>query len=204
MEGSYFFNALAALFILLQLTTHMNTCSAARPSPNEAYAEFIKTSCRTTTYPQLCTSSLLSYASKIQTSPKILADTALSIALATAHSTSTAITKLSKTQGLKPGEAAAIRDCVEVLGDSEDELQMSIQEMEHPEGKSFGLQMSDIQTWVSAALTNDDTCMDSFAGNAMNGNVKTIVRGYILHVAQMTSVALALINNYALGQTTSP
>lgn len=182
----------------------MNTCSAARPSPNEAYAEFIKTSCRTTTYPQLCTSSLLSYASKIQTSPKILADTALSIALATAHSTSTAITKLSKTQSLKPGEAAAIRDCVEVLGDSEDELQMSIQEMEHPEGKSFGLQMSDIQTWVSAALTNDDTCMDSFAGNAMNGNVKTTVRGYILHVAQMTSVALALINNYALGQTTSP
>ncbi|RVX15629.1 21 kDa protein [Vitis vinifera] len=64
--------------------------------------------------------------------------------------------------------------------------------------------MSDIQTWVSAALTNDDTCMDSFSGNAMNGNVKTTVRGYILHVAQMTSVALALINNYALGQTTSP
>lgn len=134
----------------------------------------------------------------------MLADTAMSIALATARSASTAITRLSKNQWLKPREAAAMSDCVEVLGDSVDELRMSIQEMEHPEGTSFGLQMSDIQTWVSAALTDDDTCMDGFDGNAMNGNVKTTVRGYILHVAQMTSVALALINDYALGHPTSP
>ena len=31
----------------------------------------------------------------------------------------------------------------------------------------------------------------------MNGNVKTLVRGRIVNVAQLTSNALALINRYA-------
>ena len=95
-------------------------------------------------------------------------------------------------------------DCVEVLGDSVDELQMSIKEMKNPESRSFGLQMSNIQTWVSAALTYEDTCIDGFDEIAMNGKVKDKVRGYILRVEQMTSVALALVNNYAAGHTGSP
>ncbi len=94
-------------------------------------------------------------------------------------------------------------DCVEELSDSVDELQRSIVEMGSIIGGSnFEVQMNDILTWVSAALTDDDTCMDGFAGNAMNGNVKTIVRRHILKVAHLTSNALALIKNYAGAQTT--
>jgi pectinesterase inhibitor-like protein len=57
--------------------------------------------------------------------------------------------------------------------------------------------IDDVQTWVSAALTDESTCSDGFAGNAMNGNLKTAVRGRIVNIAQLTSNALALINNYA-------
>ncbi len=57
--------------------------------------------------------------------------------------------------------------------------------------------MNDIQTWVSAALTDEDTCTDGFAENAMNGNVKTTVRARVVNMAHMTSNALALINSYA-------
>ncbi|KAL3647454.1 hypothetical protein CASFOL_008422 [Castilleja foliolosa] len=63
-------------------------------------------------------------------------------------------------------------------------------------GSNFEMTMSDVQTWVSAALTDEETCMDGFAGKFMNGAAKTAVRGRILNVAHMTSNALALINCY--------
>lgn len=63
---------------------------------------------------------------------------------------------------------------------------------------NFGMMMSDIQTWVSAALTDENTCTDGFGGKYFtNGPLKTAVRERILNVAHMTSNALALINSYA-------
>jgi hypothetical protein len=47
-------------------------------------------------------------------------------------------------------------------------------------------------------MTDESTCSDGFAGNAMNGNLKRAVRGRIMNIAQLTSNALALVNNYAL------
>uniref|UniRef100_A0A2N9HS08 Pectinesterase inhibitor domain-containing protein n=1 Tax=Fagus sylvatica TaxID=28930 RepID=A0A2N9HS08_FAGSY len=104
---------------------------------------------------------------------------------------------LSKGQGMSPKVVAAMRDCVEELRDSVDELNKSIGEMNNFNGSDFQLMINDIQTWVSAALTDDNTCTDGFQGNAMNGNVKTLVRGGIVNVAHLTSNALALINQYA-------
>lgn len=105
--------------------------------------------------------------------------------------------KLSQTHGMKHREAAAISDCVEQMSDSVDELRNSLSEKSQLSGYKFQLIMNDIQTWVSAALTNEDTCMDGFDGKAMNGHTKNIVRGRILNIVHMTSNALALINKYA-------
>ncbi|VVA93676.1 unnamed protein product [Arabis nemorensis] len=55
--------------------------------------------------------------------------------------------------------------------------------------------ISDVQTWVSTALTDDDTCMDGF-GRARTV-VKDLVRQHVVKVARLTSNALALINMYA-------
>jgi len=86
------------------------------------------------------------------------------------------------------------KDCVEVLSDSADELRRSIDEMSRLRASNFELTISDVQTWVSAALTDQNTCTDGFQEiNAME-NVKTVVRGRIVQVAQLTSNALALIN----------
>ncbi|PON53810.1 Pectinesterase inhibitor domain containing protein [Parasponia andersonii] len=203
MEQSSFFHGLTILITLMiiQLTEFMipsSASAAARPlGPIDANTEFIKTSCDATTYPELCFNTLSGYASEIQSSPQLLAGAALSATLKTVRSTSTTMSKLAKSRGLTTREAVALNDCVEELGDSVDELQRSIGEMGKKES-SFDLQMSNIQTWVSAALTDEDTCFDGFSGNAMNGSVKTTVRGHIVNVAHMTSNALALVNHYAL------
>ncbi|KAH0702506.1 hypothetical protein KY285_016784 [Solanum tuberosum] len=158
---------------------------SARPAAGETNTEFIRTSCKSTTYPNLCFSSLSSRSNAIGVSPQLLAHESLTVSLETAQSTSAMMLKLAYSQGMAPREVGAMRDCVEELSDAE------------LRGKDFDLKMNDIQTWVSTALTDEDTCTEGFAGKVMNGKVKTVVREKILEVAHMTSNALALINSLA-------
>ncbi|XVF51670.1 hypothetical protein PTKIN_Ptkin04bG0203100 [Pterospermum kingtungense] len=190
--------SISAILIFILFTTHQNSCLAARKTPsNETETEFIKTSCNATTKPDLCFATFSIYAGEIQASPEILANKSLSLTLNATRSASKTMKKLCKEKGLKPREAAALQDCVEEVGDSVDELKRSIGEMHESRGKSFDFRMSDIKTWVSAALTNDDTCMDDFSEDSMDGDVKAAVRKVIEKVAHMTSFTLTFVNRYA-------
>ncbi|XP_059629416.1 21 kDa protein-like [Cornus florida] len=197
MEGSSssYVHVLTTLLILLAFTSYVSLASGA--VAGKSSTEFIRKSCRVTIYPKLCFTSLSGYASAIQTSPKYLAYTALSVTLDAANYTSSVMKNLSRSHGMKPREVAAMGDCVELLSASVDQLRESLGEMNQIKEPNFEQMMSDIKTWVSAALTDDDTCMDGFAEKAMDGNLKTVVRGRVLKIAQLTSNALALINTYA-------
>ncbi|KAF5795202.1 putative pectinesterase [Helianthus annuus] len=133
-------------------------------------------------------------ASAIQTSPKLLAQTALFVTLNTTLTTSLSIVKISKVHGMAPQEVAAMKDYIKLLSDSVHELQKSLEEMSRPGSKVSELVMSNIQSWVSSALTDKDTCSEGFKDDS---KTKTIVRGKTLNVARLTSNALALINSYA-------
>lgn len=159
---------------------------------------FIKSSCKLTTYPQVCVSSLAGYAPTIKRSPQQLAQIALSVSLDKAQSAQTFITKLCKFKGLKPREYAALKDCLEEMSDTIDRISKSVKELKSAQrGKDFQWHMSNIETWISAALTNENTCGDGFSGRALNGRIKTSIRARVSHVAQVTSNALALINQFA-------
>jgi pectinesterase inhibitor-like protein len=164
---------------------------------NESNILFIRSSCSSTTYPRLCYTSLVKYADSIQTNRLRLTNTALNVTLASAKSTSVSMSTIAKIHGLNPKEVAAMKDCVEVLSESVDELRRSINEISRLSTSNFELTMSDVQTWVSAALTDENTCTEGFQEINATGNIKTIVRGKIVQVAQLTSNALALINKLA-------
>ncbi|KAE8655272.1 putative 21 kDa protein precursor [Hibiscus syriacus] len=80
------------------------------------------------------------------------------------------------------------------MSDSVDELHQSMAEMKSLQGPEFQMKMSNIQTWVSAALTNEDTCMDGIEAKTINGKIKDNIRSNIARVAHLTSNALAFIN----------
>lgn len=63
--------------------------------------------------------------------------------------------------------------------------------------QDFVWHMSNVQTWVSPALTDENTCLDGFGGRLMDDRVKAAIRRRIPHVAQITSNALALVNHFA-------
>ncbi|KAE8725333.1 Plant invertase/pectin methylesterase inhibitor superfamily protein [Hibiscus syriacus] len=191
-------HGLAILFIIiLQFTTSIAKSFNNTPYHHTTNTEYIRSSCTSTTYPRLCYRSLSIYATKINTSPRLLALSALIVTFKASKSSSRLMRKLARTHGLKPRVAAAMADCIELIGDSLDELQQSIGDLVRLKRSNFQLIMSDVQTWVSAALTDEDTCMDGFAGKSMNGYVKTMVRKRIVKIAHLTSNALALINNYS-------
>ncbi|KAL8149278.1 21 kDa protein-like [Apium graveolens] len=188
-------SAKAFLLLIISFSFCINLGLAINYGAKKESTEFIKTSCSTTTYPSLCFTSLSSHTSAIQTSSRLLAQTALSVALNHIVLTSAALLSLSKAPSMKPKEVGPMKDCLEELTDSIDELKRSMGEMSQINGSpKYGLLMSDIQTWVSAALTDEDTCMDGFA--AKPGNTKNVVGGRILNVVHLTSNALSLINNY--------
>ncbi|CAN0891580.1 Pectinesterase inhibitor 11 [Linum grandiflorum] len=163
-----------------------------------AGTDFIKASCAATTYPALCIHSLTPYAPSIKTSTRRLAVTALTVSLSTAQSTKAYVRKL---QPSKPREAAAVKDCAEEIEDTVDRLSRSIKELKAmgkggAAAEEFQWHLSNIETWVSAALTDENTCVDGFGGKVMDGEMKDGIRVRFLKTAKVTSNALALINKY--------
>ncbi|GMJ13644.1 pectin methyl-esterase inhibitor 13 [Hibiscus trionum] len=189
--------SLQFLVILLSLNSLIDISLGGRQIDPKSSTQFIKTSCSSTRYPDLCCATLLSQASTIQTSPRLMVHAALNVALGNAKSTTASVVKLSKTHGLQPKETNAMQDCLEVLSDTEEELRKSISEMDKIESANAGLTVNDIQTWVSAALTDETTCSDVFEVEHISGGAKTSVRSQLLTVAHLTSNALALVNDYA-------
>ncbi|CAN7071668.1 unnamed protein product, partial [Brassica oleracea var. botrytis] len=163
--------------------------------------EFVKASCETTTYPELCFQSLSSYASEIKKRPRQLAETALAVSLARAKSAKTYVSDMSDYKGITERQHEAVSDCIEEMGDTVDRLRSSLKELKHLEegesGEDFWLCLGNVRTWTSAALTDETTCLDGFGGKAMDGELKSLIREHILRVAQDTSNALALINVFA-------
>lgn len=182
------------LLFLSQLCTGEAPTKPHHPSSSDDTADFIKTSCRATQYPIICYKTLSSYANTIQKNPTELASAALNVTLKSAKSASRMVSELSRRHDLGRKEAGAVIDCVEVLGDAVEELHKSLVTMKDLTGPEFATKMSNVETWVSAALTDEDTCMDGFQGSGFDGEVKRTVRSHIVKVAQLNSNALALIN----------
>nr|KYP67198.1 21 kDa protein [Cajanus cajan] len=123
---------------------------------------------------------------------------ALSVTISRTRSSASFVKNMSKARGVRKGrEWRAVQDCVENMGDSVERLRQSVRELGRsggPAGEDFVWHMSNVQTWVSAALTDDNTCLDGFGASA---SVKGGIKDRVLRVAQLTSNALAFVNRFA-------
>ncbi|KAG0473207.1 hypothetical protein HPP92_015064 [Vanilla planifolia] len=166
-------------------------------------AEFVRSSCQTTNYPDLCEKYLSAYAPKVRRSPRQLARAALTVTADRTAAASKFVERFSTPRG-RPSPSArgargggAVRDCLETLADSVDRLRRSVREMERMGrygSQSFRWHLGNVQTWVSAALTDENTCLDSLAQDRSAAAVRPMIRSQVVHVSHLTSNALALIN----------
>ncbi|KFK29933.1 hypothetical protein AALP_AA7G197000 [Arabis alpina] len=87
----------------------------------------------------------------------------------------------------------AVSDCIDLLDFSSEELSWSASASQNPKGKGNGTGNvgSDTRTWLSAALSNQDTCMEGFDGTS--GLVKTLVAGSLDQLYSMLRDLLPLV-----------
>ncbi|KAK1425692.1 hypothetical protein QVD17_21047 [Tagetes erecta] len=192
---STFFFILSTTILTITITTTSNPLPP--PSNN---TNFIRTSCQTTLYPQLCFTSLSGYSSAVQQDPGSLARVAIGVALSKTITMTKYISNISShvDYGSSPRVVAAVHDCCSVFGDAVDNIRESLRQMRrlNGSGEDLRFQVSNVQTWMSAALTNEETCTDGFE-DVVDDGVKADVCGRAVKVKEMTSNALALVNGFA-------
>ncbi|KAL0315912.1 UNVERIFIED_CONTAM: Pectinesterase inhibitor 3 [Sesamum radiatum] len=159
--------------------------------PTRAIAQkddLVHRSCLHATYPEICVRTLSSRGGAA--TPRELAQLAVKLSLARVRKASDF---LSQIKGSGRREQGALSDCVEQMGDSVEELNKTLAALQHlRRDADFRWQMNNAETWVSAALSNEDTCLDGF--KEMDGGIRSDVHRKIMNVARVTSNALYLIN----------
>ncbi|KAL2326740.1 hypothetical protein Fmac_020167 [Flemingia macrophylla] len=185
---------LSTLFLCILLTSPTAFTSTSQSKPQD----LVRSSCVHARYPRVCVRTLSNYAGPANT-PLDLARASLRVSLAHARRASKFLRALSEGGAAAMGkrQQSALRDCKEQISDSAEQLRRSLDELQHLRAETFRWQMSNAQTWVSAALTDGDTCLEGFAGNA-----RPDVKRRITDVARVTSNALCMINR--LGQSGRP
>ncbi|GAB4828741.1 hypothetical protein Ancab_018409, partial [Ancistrocladus abbreviatus] len=191
------------------ITLPPTNAPAAAPVPAPAPAtatnpiDFIRSSCNVTLYPDLCYTSLSRYANAVQTDHAHLARVAIGVSLTKASGMATYVSNLTREAeyGSDHRAAASIHDCFSTLEDAVDQIRGSLKQMRQLGSAGSGnetvrFQLSNVQTWMSAALTNEDTCTDGFQDVA-EGPIKSNVCNRVAEVKKFTSNALALVNSYA-------
>ncbi|XP_004499666.1 pectinesterase inhibitor 4-like [Cicer arietinum] len=178
--------------------TLSNSTKANDNETNPQFRTYIKKSCNSTTYPYICYKSLSRYASIIEADPIKLCNVTLSVALKAAQSASSTVLKLLKSGDIywSNSEEEVVQDCFSNLKDSIEQLQDSLHAMKNLDGKfDKEFQLSNIKTWVSSAITNDQTCYDGFDEMNVDSTLRDKIRSRVLNVARKTSNALYFINN---------
>lgn len=100
-------------------------------------------------------------------------------------------------RALTPIEELALGDCLDLLDFTMDELRAAAAELT-AEGAASDANVSDVQTALSAAMTNQYTCLDGFshvdgAAGSGGGWVRPYIEGRIDRVAHLVSHTLAMV-----------
>ncbi|XP_010459004.1 PREDICTED: 21 kDa protein [Camelina sativa] len=190
---------LVAAILFISRTISAVPFPPAQPTIDDL--DFIRTSCNATLYPDVCYTSLAGYASTVQDNPARLAKLAIGVSLSRAKYAASYLSKLSR-RSAPAASSAAVHDCVSNVGDAMDQMRGSLRqlrEMNHrrPGAPAFRFQMSNVQTWMSAALTDEETCTDGITEEMEDGETKTAICERVGDVKRFTSNALALVNTYA-------
>ncbi|CAA2965613.1 pectinesterase inhibitor 3-like [Olea europaea var. sylvestris] len=175
-----------SLFNLSFLILLFSLISACAKNHNNA--DLVRTSCAHASYPKICLRTLSSY-SGVATTLRNLARAGVKVSLSRSKAAANFLAQL-KSQSKR--EQIALRDCIELMGNSMDELTETLSELQHLRSGDFGWHMSNVETWVSAALTNENTCLDGF--KEIEGFIRSDVKRKITKVARVTSNALYLID----------
>ncbi|KAK7284645.1 hypothetical protein RJT34_19395 [Clitoria ternatea] len=156
----------------------------------------VREACSVTRYRNLCVHSLAHFSSTAGTSPSKWARAGVSVTIGEVKNVQAYLAKLKWQGSMKGRNSVALTDCVESFGYALDELHLSLGVLRKLSRSTFSTQMGDLNTWISAALTDEDTCLDGFKGQNYQREIQ-LLQKRVQNVSYITSNALALVNKLA-------
>ncbi|CAG7908734.1 unnamed protein product [Brassica rapa] len=171
-------------------TDDTNACRVTR------YSRYIKNACSVTQNQQLCFRTLWPFAIVAKNNSSKWARASVAV---TITDTKQILRLLLKTRSSAVGkrERVALSDCRELFVDSLGNLYKSLALLRKLDADEFQQQMSDLATWLSSALTDEDTCLDGFEETSIRSSTVRMIRRRATRCMQLCSNALALLNKLA-------
>ncbi|KFK38796.1 hypothetical protein AALP_AA3G161400 [Arabis alpina] len=167
--------------------------------PELTPAASLRTVCSVTHYPTSCFSSISKIPSSNTTDPEILFRLSLKVVVNELASISDLPKKLSDStndQRIK----SAISVCVDLMEDAIDRVNDTVSAMEIGDGNKIlnASKIDDLKTWLSAALTDYETCfdaLDEFSVNKTDSTTATTInlKSAMRNSIEFTSNSLAIV-----------
>ncbi|KAK9057239.1 hypothetical protein SSX86_022074 [Deinandra increscens subsp. villosa] len=180
--------------LLLTLTTILllpPAAFSAIPPPSSSSSSSV---CQYTTYPSFCRSTLI----PINNSTANVYDYgrfSVRKSISSARKFSTLIEKyLSRSSTLTAGALHALQDCHYLAGVNVDFLTNAFQTVDKNQTALSTMKSDDIQTMLSAILTNTQTCIDGIQATASSWSSKNGVLAPLANDNKLYSVSLSLFN----------
>jgi pectinesterase len=185
--------ALASFLLLVILLPHLEALSHGPSSnePDQTMQAMMTQACINIDNQSSCLSNMLAELEKTEpANPSSIITAALRMTLNEARLAIETITKFNS-MSFSYREQIATEDCKELLDFSVSELAWSLAEMKNIRAgfKSVHYE-GDLKAWLSAALSNQDTCLEGFEGT--DRHVESFIRGSLKEVTQLIGNVLAL------------
>ncbi|KEH37681.1 probable pectinesterase/pectinesterase inhibitor 12 isoform X2 [Medicago truncatula] len=177
--------------ILFSLTLPLNTNTSITTSLNPNKLTSLKSLCKTTPYPKLCFNSL-KLSISININPNIITYLLHSLQLAISETT-----KLSNlfhdvgTSNIVEKQRGSIQDCKELHQSTLTSLKRSLSGIRSSNKRNI----ADARIYLSAALTNKNTCLDGL--DSASGTYKPILVDSIINTYKHVSNSLSMLSNHA-------
>ncbi|WRX11378.1 Pectinesterase [Theobroma cacao] len=156
------------------------------------HLQIAHSACQGTLYPDLCVSTIsvlpdLASKSLPELISAILNQTMYEVRLASANCTN--IERRFKSYNTL--EERAINDCLELFDNTLAELKVALADLT-PKKLAVSNNYHDLQTLLSAAMTNQYTCLDGFSHS--KGNIKNIIKKGLHNISHHVSNSLVMLN----------
>lgn len=185
--------AVVGIFLHKRSSSSPNTL----PPPALTPAASLKAVCSVTQYPASCFSSISSIASSNTTDPELLFKLSLKVAIDELSSLSHYPTKLkAETNDIRL--KSALQVCETMFDDALDRLNDSATSLEVGEGEKLSdSKIGDLKTWLSTAITDQETCLDSLdelnATKHFNATVVEEMKAAMQNSTEYASNSLAIV-----------
>ncbi|KAK6924993.1 Pectinesterase inhibitor domain [Dillenia turbinata] len=162
--------------------------SSSSSSVSTTASNSIKSLCNSTLYPDSCFSSISSF-NDLPPNPSPQFIFKLSLRVAVDELSKNTISKVNAGAG---SEAGAVKECKELLDDSLSQLNKTVMVMNgcDEEKVDDAMKVSDMKTWMSAALTDQETCLDGL--EETNSNALEEVKSAMKMSKEYVSNCLAI------------